>query len=69
MIAEIIVDVLSSEVDKVFDYNIPSSFEHITVGFRVLVPFGNRKIEGYIVNIKDSTDCPPDKLKSIVEKK
>ena len=48
MIAEVIVDVMSSEVDRVFDYNIPSSLDDITVGFRVLVPFGNRKIEGYI---------------------
>lgn len=65
MIAEIIVDVLSSEVDRVFDYNIPSSMSNITVGYRVLVPFGNRKIEGYIVNIKETTDCPADKLKDI----
>ena len=68
MIAEVIVDVMSSEVDKVFDYEIPSSLSDITVGYRVLVPFGNRKIEGYIVGFKETTDCPPNKLKSIIEK-
>lgn len=68
MIAEIIVDVMSSELDKVFDYNIPDFLQDITVGYRVSVPFGNRKIEGYIVGIKDTTDCPPDKLKSVIEK-
>lgn len=66
MIAEVIVDVMSSEVDRVFDYDIPSSFGSVGVGYRVLVPFGNRKIEGYIVGIKEKSDCPPDKLKSIV---
>lgn len=66
MIAEIIVDVQNSQVDKVFDYNIPSSFDFLKIGYRVVVPFGNRKIEGYIIGIKDSTDCPPDKLKSII---
>ena len=66
MIAEVIVDVLSSEVDRVFDYNIPSSLEYLTAGYRVLVPFGNRKIEGYIISIKSTTDCPEDKLKSII---
>ena len=66
MIAEIIVDVLSSEVDKVFDYNIPSSLCFLTPGYRVLVPFGNRKIEGYIISVKETTDCPKDKLKSIL---
>ena len=66
MIAEIIVDVMSSEVDRVFDYDIPSSLSDLSVGYRVLVPFGNRKIEGYVVNIKESTNCPPNKLKSII---
>ena len=66
MIAEVIVDVMSSEIDRVFDYNIPSSLAYVSIGYRVLVPFGNRRIEGYIVNIKDSTDCPLDKLKSII---
>lgn len=66
MIAEIIVDVQNSQVDKVFDYNIPSSFDFLKIGYRVVVPFGNRKIEGYIIGIKNSTDCPPDKLKSII---
>ena len=67
MIAEIIVDVLSSQVDKVFDYNIPCSFDYLTEGYRVLVPFGNRMIEGYVLSIKKTTDCPPDKLKSIFQ--
>ena len=67
MIAEIIVDVLSSEVDRVFDYEVPSSFGNLTAGYRVIVPFGTRKLEGYILSLKDKTDCPPDKLKSILE--
>jgi len=68
LIAEVIVDVMSSEVDRVFDYNIPSSLHDISVGYRVQVPFGNRKIEGYVVGIKDSSDCPSDKLKDIISK-
>ena len=69
MIAEVIVDVLSSEVDRVFDYIIPSSLcENIGVGYRVLVPFGNRQVEGYIITIKDTSDYPETKLKSIIRK-
>lgn len=68
MIAEIIVDVMSSEVDRVFDYNIPTFLSDLTIGYRVLVPFGNRKIEGYVIAIKETTDCPPDKLKSVISK-
>ena len=65
MIAEVIVDISNSEVDKVFDYSIDGHSE-AKEGFRVLVSFGKMQIEGYIVRVKDSTDCPPDKLKSII---
>ena len=65
MIAEVIVDVMSSEVDRVFDYQVPDTFSKLTIGYRVKVPFGNRQIEGYVVKLKDATDCPIDKLKSI----
>lgn len=67
MIAEIIVDVMSSEVDRVFDYKIPSSLSDIDVGYRVLVPFGNRQIEGYVISIKEHSDLSEDKLKSIIK--
>ena len=67
MIAEVIVDVLASEVDKVFDYKIPSSFADLTIGYRVLVPFGNRRIEGFVMAIKEESDLPSEKVKEILE--
>jgi len=60
MIAEVIVDILSSEVDRIFDYNMPDG---VFKGDRVSVPFGNRHIEGIIVGTKETSDCA--KLKSI----
>ena len=52
MIAEVIVDVLSSNVDKVFDYKVPEGM-NVVVGDRVDVPFGPRKVDGFVINIKD----------------
>ena len=46
MIAEVIVDILNSNVDKIFDYIIPENLE-LKVGQRVLVPFANFSKEGY----------------------
>lgn len=68
MIAEVIVEVSSAEVDKVFDYKIPEFLrgENI-VGYRVLVPFGSRKIEGYIIKQKDFSELTEDKLKEIIK--
>ncbi len=53
MIYEVIVDVSSSEVDRVFDYSSPIPY---AVGTRVKVPFGNRTTEGFIIGQKDSTE-------------
>lgn len=66
MIAEVIVDISNSEVDRIFDYAADPD-TGVEVGSRVLVPFGNRRIEGYVVDRKDTTDCPPDKLKNIIQ--
>lgn len=63
MIAEIIVDVLNSEVDRVFDYICSDDYK---LGQRVLVPFGNRKIEGYIINFKQSSSYDNSKLKNVI---
>ncbi len=62
MIYSVIVDISVSEIDRIFDYK----GDGYQVGSRVLVPFGNRKTEGYIIEQKLTTDCPPDKLKEIV---
>jgi primosomal protein N' (replication factor Y) len=68
MIAEVIVEVSNAEVDKVFDYKIPNFLlEKDLVGYRVLVPFGPRKIEGYIINQKETTKVASDKLKEIIK--
>jgi len=44
MIAKVIVDILNSEVDRVFDYLVDDG-SGIGIGDRVLLPFGNRTIE------------------------
>lgn len=62
MIYSVIVDISASEVDRIFDY----TGSDIPVGSRVLVPFANRQIEGYVIEEKDTSDCPPSKLKEII---
>lgn len=64
MVAEVIVDISNSEVDKVFDYLIDGSPE-IRAGFRVLVPFGKTTVEGYVIKVKENSDYPIEKLKPI----
>lgn len=67
MIAKVIVDILNSEVDRVFDYLIPADMS-VQIGDRVLLPFGNRKIEGYVLQIAENSEYDTEKLKSIIKK-
>ncbi len=62
-VAEIIVDITASNVDKVFDYLCD---ENLKVGQRVFVPFGKQIIQGFVICIKDSTNYTKGKLKSVI---
>jgi len=64
MIAEVIVDISNSQVDKIFDYFCDDSLK---VGCRVVVPFGKREIEGYVIGIKATSTCEDSKLKWVIK--
>ena len=50
MVAEVIVDIAHSEVDKIFDY---ACGDDITAGMRVAVPFGRSAATGFVVRVKE----------------
>lgn len=64
MIAEVIVDIASSELDRIFDYKVATP--NVMRGSRVIVPFGNRKTEGFVINLKETSNYPIEKLKPII---
>lgn len=64
MIAEVLVEISNSNVDKTFDYNVPDKFiNDIKVGIRVEVPFGRRTVNGFVLAVKKSSEL--DNLKDI----
>lgn len=63
MIAEVIVDISSSEIDRVFDYKAP---DDVKVGARVIVPFGGKTTEGFVIGLKEHSEWDEDKLKEIL---
>ena len=62
MIYSVIVDLSAGEVDRIFDYK----GEGYKIGTRVLVSFGKRQTEGYIIDVKDKSDYDESKLKEII---
>ena len=65
MYAEIIVDIASEQVDRVFTYLVPDTLS-IVPGMRVRVPFGPREKEGYVIRLKDTADYDESKIKPIL---
>lgn len=63
--AEIVVDVPLFSKDQYFDYAVPTALcNEVAIGSRVLVPFGSRKVEGYIITLKNSTNV--DRIREIL---
>ncbi|MGN1401720.1 MAG: primosomal protein N' [Bacillus sp. (in: firmicutes)] len=63
-IASVIVDVPARQTDNTYDYLIPEQWEGMVVpGTRVAVPFGPRRVQGFVTGVKQATDI--QKLKAI----
>ena len=67
MIARVLVELSNRNVDKTFSYLIPKTLENkIKIGVRVIVPFANLKIEGFVLEILEDTK-EDFELKEIIE--
>ena len=65
--AEVIVDIATEQVDRVFTYRIPEAMEdRIGPGYRVRVPFGHREKEGYVLRVKDTADYDENRIRDIL---
>ncbi|MBD8068351.1 primosomal protein N' [Bacillus sp. PS06] len=63
-VASVVVDVPAMQTDRLFDYLIPPEWNQVIVpGMRVIVPFGPRKVQGFVMEVSSSTEI--DKLKEI----
>ena len=67
MIAEVILNSNAKDLDRTFDYEVPEEMkEKVSLGSRVLVPFGYRKQveEGFVISLKENSEY---KTKQIVK--
>lgn len=66
MIVGVLVEITNRNVDKIFDYIVPGDLMNdIKVGIRVLVPFGRMTLEGFVMEIKESSEL--DDLKEVID--
>lgn len=63
-----IVDVAAYPIDRPFDYVVPKALQtSIVPGIRVKVPFGRRKVIGYVIDLKSESALEESKLRNIEE--
>ena len=66
MYAEVLVEYGAKALDRKFTYIVPDKLKtDIQVGMKVIVPFGNSTINGFVVNISDTSET--NNLKEIID--
>lgn len=57
MVAKVVVNIKSQNINETFDYLVPEIYENfVYVGSRVLVSFGFKDVMGYVVEMIDSSE-------------
>ena len=66
MIIGVLVQLSNKNIDKVFDYSVPSELQDmIKIGIRVEVPFGKQVLEGFVLEIKSSSNLDVKDILSV----
>src|SRR5690554_4747592 len=64
-LAEVMVDIAIADTDRIFHYMIPAELEGLRPGSLVRVPFGRRRVAGYVIGLTEQADVPVQQLRPI----
>ena len=68
MTVDVLVEIKAKRIDKTFTYNVSNDMlNRVKVGIRVLVPFGNQKLEGFVLKVNKENINYDYVLKDILE--
>ncbi len=62
--AEVFVNIPVKRVAQAYSYRVPEALSAVDAGWRVVVPFGGRRVEGFVVETSESAE--DDRLKDLV---
>ena len=54
-IADVYINIPIKSIAQAFSYILPTNLANVNAGWRVLVPFGGRDIEGFVVQVYSET--------------
>ncbi|SEA05935.1 primosomal protein N' [Selenomonas ruminantium] len=53
--ANVFVNIPVKSIARAYTYSVPAELSYLEAGWRVFVPFGGRKVEGFIVSVAEKT--------------
>ena len=56
LVAEVCANVQAKNITQTFTYKIPERLNFLSEGWRVIVPFGSRKIDGFVLKVYEVDD-------------
>jgi primosomal protein N' (replication factor Y) len=66
-IAQVLINITTKNINKPFSYSIPEHLDYVATGWRVLVPFGNRKLEGFVIGVTQEDESGSLELKPVLD--
>lgn len=67
MVVDVLVEIKAKQIDQTFTYVLPTQLEDkVEVGSRVLVPFGKREVEGFVLKKYQQIEFPDYPLKEVL---
>ncbi len=54
--ADVFVNIPVKKIAKAYTYHVPEMLSHIGIGWRVFVPFGRRKVEGFVLSVAEKNE-------------
>lgn len=68
MVAQVLTQIKSKQLDKTFTYNVPKELEEkVKVGVRVTIPFGTQKLEGFVLDVASNQEKYDYELRDIID--
>lgn len=56
-VAEVCVNVTANSIDQTFTYIVPDRLKFLTAGWRVLIPFGQLNVDGFVMSVSEVEDA------------
>lgn len=56
LVAQVFANVKINSVDKTYTYAVPERLNFLSAGWRVFVPFGSKKVDGFVMSVEEIPD-------------